>query len=97
MNKTTNSDPAPGPAVKNRPDVALALDTLEISVTTLEELVGTLVVKLSPVCSDWAPVSEEPAESLQSMCQVSAFVRGLDTRAYALACHLRHLHYVLEI
>ena len=65
--------------------------------TTLEELVGTLTVKLSPVCSDQDPEVGTPNEITQSLCQVSGCVRDLDRRAYALTCSLRYLLSVLEV
>lgn len=96
MNKTINSA-SPKTLGEKRPDVAVALDELENSVTTLEELVGTLTVKLSPVCSDQAPEVGMPNEITQSLCQVSGCVRELDKRAYVLICHLRYLFSVLEV
>ena len=96
MNKTMNSA-SPKPVGEKRPDVAVALGKLENSVTTLEELVGTLTVKLSPVCSDQDPEVGMPNEITQSLCQVSADVRELDKRAYVLICRLRYLLSVLEV
>lgn len=96
MNKTMNSAP-PKPVGEKRPDVDVALDELENSVTMLEELVGTLTVKLLPVCSHQDPDGEMPSESTQSLCQVSDNVRELDKRAYVLICRLRYLLSGLEV
>ena len=96
MNKTMNSA-SPKPLDAKRPDVAAALDELENSVTTLEELVGTLTVKLSPVCSDQDPEGGMPNEIAQSLCQVSGNVRELDKRACVLICRLRYLLSGLEV
>lgn len=96
MNKTMNSAPQK-PIGERRPDVALALDELENSVTTLEELVGTLTVKLSPVCSNQDPEVGMPDEITQNLCQVSGNVRELDKRAYMMICRLRYLFSVLEV
>ncbi len=92
-----NNKAIPAPVGERRPDVALALDELENSVTMLEELVGTLIVKLSPVCSPQAPSDCAIAEGQISACQVSGNVRELDKRAYVLICRLRYLLSVLEV
>ena len=96
MNKIVNSDTAESFGEK-RPDLTRALGELENSVTMLEELVGTLTVKLLPVCSDANTEVEMPNEITQSLCQVSGNVRELDKRACVLICRLRHLFYVLEV
>ena len=96
MNKTLNSATAQ-PVAEKRPDLAVSLGELESSVSVLEDLVGALAVKLSPVCSD--PVQEVGmvSEGVQSLCQVSANVRALDNRACALTYRLRYLLDVLEV
>ena len=96
MNKTMNSA-SPKPVIEKRPDLAVSLGELESSVSVLEDLVGALAVKLSPVCSDPKQAVGMVAEGVQSMCQVSANVRELDSRAYALTCRLRYLLDVLEV
>ena len=96
MNKTMNSDTVK-PVGERRPDLAVALDELESSMSGLEELVGSLAVKLSPVCSDQEQALGMSDESQQSLCQVSANVRELDKRAYVLVCRLRYLLSALEV
>lgn len=96
MNKIMNSATAT-PLGEKRPDLAVALDELESSVSTLEELTGNLAVRLSPVCSDDGQAVAPASDSVQSMCQVSANVRELDRRAYALTYRIRYLLSVLEV
>ena len=96
MKKTMNSVNAE-PAIEKRPDLAVSLGDLESSVSILEDLVGVLAMKLSPVCQDKEQAVGMTSEDVQSLCQVSADVRELDRRAYALTCRLRHLLDVLEV
>lgn len=96
MNKTMNSATA-NPVTEKRPDLAVSLGELESSVSILEDLVGALAVRLSPVCSDPAQAVGMVSEGVPSLCQVSADVRELDKRAYALTFRLRHLLDVLEV
>lgn len=92
-----NSAPRSEDCKEKRPDVRLALDELEGSVTIMEELIEALSVKISPVCSDPGQAISATAESPQSVCQVSAAIRSLDQRAYVLTCRLRYLLSALEV
>jgi hypothetical protein len=85
------------PVGEKRPDVKMALDELESSVSILEDLVGALDVKLTPVCSAQEQAVGMAPEVVRSLCWVSANVRELDSRAYALTCRLRYLLDVLEV
>ena len=96
MNKTMNSA-TPKLAGEKRPDLAVALGELERSVSLLEELVGNLEARLSPVCSNGEQAIAPASDSVQSMCQVSANVRELDRRAYALSHSLSYLLSALEV
>lgn len=96
MNKTMNSA-SPKPVIEKRPDLAVALDELDISMSSLEELVTHLTARLSPVCSDQDEATGPADVVVQSMCQVSANMRELDKRAYALICRLRYLLSTLEV
>jgi len=95
MNNPANA--IPESVGEKRPDVALALDELVNSVTMLEELVGTLIAKLSPVCSPKEPAAGAIAKDRISACQVSGCVRDLDRRACALVCSVRYLLSALEV
>ena len=96
MNKTMNSAPVK-PVGEKQPDLVVALCELARSVTLLEELVGDLAGRLSPVCSDSEQLPSANSDCVQSMCQVSANVRELDRRAYALSRSLSYLLYALEV
>lgn len=96
MNKTVTSANS-NPIGAKQPDLAVALGELERSVALLEELVGSLTVRLSPVCSDSYQFTCANSECVQSMCQVSANVRELDRRACALSHSLSYLLSALEV
>ena len=96
MNKTMNSATAK-PIGEKRPDLAVALEELENSVSMLEDYTGTLVVRLSPVCSEQEHPISAGGVAPQNVCPVSDKVRSLDQRAHVLTCSLRYLLSVLEV